>query len=140
MKECFKCHAIKPLEEFYKHSAMTDGHLNKCKVCTKADVKKHREKNIERIREYDRERGKNKGRMQRAAEVTKAWRAEDKRRSAAHSAVARAIKKGELVPQPCCRCNAPTSVAHHEDYDKQLDVMWLCQPCHKQRHKELNTP
>jgi hypothetical protein len=30
-------------------------------------------------------------------------------------------------------------LAHHEDYDRPLDVMWLCQPCHKQRHKELLT-
>jgi hypothetical protein len=28
-------------------------------------------------------------------------------------------------------------LAHHEDYDKPLEVVWLCQPCHKQRHKEI---
>jgi ribosomal protein S27AE len=42
-----------------------------------------------------------------------------------------------LERQPCVRCGATKSLAHHEDYDKPLDVMWLCQPCHKQRHKEL---
>ena len=41
MKTCFKCGACKPLVEFYKHPKMVDGHLGKCKCCTKADVKKN---------------------------------------------------------------------------------------------------
>ena len=136
-KECFKCKTIKPLEEFYKHSKMADGHVNKCKECNKNDVTSHRNKNLEKVREYDRARGKIPERIKAQVEINKAWRAEDSRRVVAHSAVSRAIREGRLDRNPCVRCGEAKSVAHHEDYDKSLEVMWLCQPCHKQRHKEL---
>lgn len=38
-KTCFKCNVTQPLDEFYKHPQMGDGHLNKCKQCTKSDNK-----------------------------------------------------------------------------------------------------
>jgi hypothetical protein len=138
-KQCFKCNAVKPLTEFYKHAGMADGYLNKCKECTKNDSSKHRSKNLEKIRAYDRERGKIPERIKANTEVNRAWRAEDKRRAIAHGKVSSAIKSGVLVRSKCERCGDEKSVAHHEDYDKPLEVMWLCQPCHKQRHKELLT-
>ena len=136
-KECFKCKTVKPLEEFYKHDMMADGYVNKCKECNKKDVTDNRNKNIDRIREYDRARSKNPQRIKAAQEVNSAWRKADKRRTKCHNAVTRAVRSGLLERQPCVRCGAEKSLAHHEDYDKPLDVMWLCQPCHKQRHKEL---
>jgi hypothetical protein len=137
MKKCFKCDAIKPLQDFYKHPQMPDGHVNKCKECNKKDVLEHRIKNIEKIREYDRIRAKLPERIKKTIAVTKAWRESDKRRSVAHSAVARAIRKGNLIPEVCSKCSNEKTVAHHEDYDQPLNVVWLCQSCHKKRHIEL---
>jgi hypothetical protein len=39
-KICFKCNIDKPLYDYYKHKQTRDGHLNKCKLCTKKDTKK----------------------------------------------------------------------------------------------------
>ncbi len=38
-KKCFKCEKVKPINSFYKHPRMGDGHLNKCIECTKKDVR-----------------------------------------------------------------------------------------------------
>ena len=38
-KTCFKCGQLKPLTEYYAHKQMADGHLNKCKSCTRLDTK-----------------------------------------------------------------------------------------------------
>ena len=117
---------------------MADGHVNKCKECNKKDVTENREKNIERVRSYDRERSKDPKRIKLNVEHNRAWRAADVRRNKAHNAVHWAIKTGKLERQPCIRCESEKSLAHHENYDKPLDVVWLCQPCHKKRHKEIN--
>jgi ribosomal protein S27AE len=136
-KECFKCNTIKPLDEFYKHSQMADGYLNKCKECNKKDSINNRNAKIDYYRAYDLKRAKEPERYKTAAAISTAWRQSDKRRTKCHNAVTRAIRSGKLIRQPCVRCGNEKSLAHHEDYDFPLDVMWLCQPCHKQRHKEL---
>ena len=43
-KVCFRCNVEKTLSDYYKHKQMADGHLNKCKDCTKKDSKKRESK------------------------------------------------------------------------------------------------
>lgn len=53
----------------------------------------------------------------------------------AHELVSKAIKSGELIRQPCEECQGVDHViAHHDDYDKPLDVRWLCEDHHKEWH------
>lgn len=55
-KICFKCGVEKELEYFYKHPQMPDGHVNKCKECNKADVRKNYADNIDDKHAYDKYR------------------------------------------------------------------------------------
>ncbi len=79
-KQCFKCKERKLISDFYKHSRMADGHFNKCKHCAKVDASTYRLGNIEKVRDYDRARGRLPERMKSSAAISSIWRAEDKRR------------------------------------------------------------
>ncbi len=48
----------------------------------------------------------------------------------------KAVKSGKIQrPTICTDCNETKPLfAHHEDYSKPLDVIWLCRPCHRKRH------
>jgi hypothetical protein len=55
-----------------------------------------------------------------------------------HGIVAKAVKSGELEkPDVCSECGVGGRIqGHHEDYDKPLEVIWLCQKCHMGKHKK----
>ena len=136
-KQCFRCHETKPLDEFYAHRLMADGHLNKCKSCTKNDVIANRAANIMHYRAYDVERNKTPKRLEKLRLNCRRFRQNNPRKYAAHTLLNNAIRAGKLNRKPCERCGAAKSHAHHEDYDKPLEVVWLCAPCHSLRHKEM---
>lgn len=141
MKKCFKCGQVKELSEFYAHSQMKDGHVNKCIECNKKDVMLHREKNIERIREYDRERGKLPHRKEMGKKVLIKYRKEHPLRNRANYRAEKAIKEGTInKPDKCEICGKEVKLlAHHKDYTLPLDVMFVCQPCHKVIHKTFKS-
>ena len=138
MKTCFKCSEAKPLTEFYRHKAMADGHLGKCKSCTKTDVSQHRADNIEKVREYDRMRATQPHRVALNVANTRRFRAENPGAMAAHNAVARALRSGDLRRWPCEICG-DKSHAHHPHYGTPLMVVWLCAAHHKAAHAVTNT-
>jgi len=48
--------------------------------------------------------------------------------------VSRAIESGKLNRQPCEKCGNVKSEAHHPDYSKPLEVVWLCKKHHCEEH------
>lgn len=145
-KLCRKCLHAKPLEEFYAHAEMRDGHLNKCKECTKADVREHRAANLGYYQNYDRQRyandnGRRTGLHHKHNEHSRAWYRRNKEKKRANTIVARAIAAGKLIrPDHCTGCGFPSDKveAHHADYSRPLDVEWLCPGCHgKTRRKPI---
>jgi len=59
-----------------------------------------------------------------------------------HSILAKAISRGQIVPRPCEECGRSGSAsdgrntveAHHDDYNKPLEIRWLCGDCHRAWH------
>jgi len=136
-KICFKCGVEKSLSDFYKHPQMKDGHLNKCKTCTKRDNNWNRLKNREHYRQYDKQRQQKEERKQKKLEYQRTYRTKNRKKGRVQGKTLRAIKKGVLIrPTKCERCFTENAIieAHHEDYDKPLDVQWLCPECHRLTH------
>lgn len=50
---------------------------------------------------------------------------------------ASAIRSGTITRLPCEVCGNPKSEAHHVDYNRPLDLTWLCSKHHKEEHKRL---
>lgn len=126
---------------------MGDGHLNKCKECTKSDVRENRKTNIERYRAYDRARSNDLKRVVARLEYSKsdvgretkkraklAYRERYPLKAQAHDSVSNAMRDGRIKKQPCEICGS-VAHAHHDDYSKPLEVRWLCIKHHVEWHK-----
>lgn len=83
--------------------------------------KAYAQKNRERINSYNREYRK---------------RPEFKKKADAYKMVQLALKFGILVrPNHCEKCGKDVfTEAHHPDYNKPLEVIWLCKQCHENEH------
>jgi len=124
LKKCFKCGLVKPIEEFYKHKETADGHLNKCKMCTKSDVRKNRRDKKEYYKEYYDNKVIN---YEVRSAYTKQYRKINSAKYKAHTILNNSKRKGLIIVKPCEICGCIERVeAHHDDYSKPLDVIWLC--------------
>jgi len=137
MKTCRECGRQLPLEEFYVHPQMADGHLNFCKDCVRSRVRQHYRDNVDEMRERARKYGSQPENVRRLVISAQRWRKAFPERYKAHTALRNALRSGAVVrPDACSRCGAVGRViGHHKDYGKPLEVDWLCQSCHVRLHK-----
>lgn len=67
------------------------------------------------------------------ARAVNEWKAKNRVRRAAQVILGNAVKYGKVSKQPCWVCGGKAE-AHHPDYDRPLDVVWLCPEHHKKAH------
>ena len=144
-KKCSYCNETKAIEDFPK------GRM--CKACksvydkqyylnnkTKIDLRANAYGQTERGREVNRKAALRHGRNGRRAELVQAYKdrlnpedlAEYRKRQRVHSQVQVALNKGTLKKSDVCMlCGSDQNIeAHHPDYGKPLEVIWMFKSCH----------
>lgn len=122
-----------------------------CKEHWREHVRKNRIAKIDYYQAFDRARGSMPHRVaarksyQKTPEgrkahrrATEAWASRFPERRAASNAASNAIRDGKLTKQACFVCGAPDVEAHHPDYSRPLDVVWLCEKHHKEIHWNMD--
>ncbi len=136
IKHCNTCGTDKPLDDFHKRAASKDGRASLCKECQRQRDQARfsdpavRHAHNERCKAYQHGEGK----LIAGAAKSRYHKKHAKKRKA-HVMVGNAIRDGKLIRKPCEVCDAVKTVAHHDDYDRPLDVRWLCERHHKEWHR-----
>lgn len=133
MKKCFKCGTEKPITDFYKHSQMHDGHLNKCKECTKKDVKVLYKSNIldPGYIEMERKRGRLK--------FHRLYKGMSKHNYKSNEKYLLKYPEKNLAKLSSAKLKRPFENAekHHWSYNKMhyKDVIWITKKEHMKIHR-----
>ena len=49
------------------------------------------------------------------------------------------LRRGRLKRLPCQECQGVPAQGHHPNYDRPLEVVWLCRECHLKEHRRLRS-
>ena len=148
-KRCLNCGEIKSLDEFYREPHR-GGTRSQCKDCMNGRGRLYHKKNreVERIklREW-REKNPEKARQESLRNLVKNREAfyerrrrtnrENPEKMVARNKLNYAVIKGRVIRQTCKECGFPNSEGHHNDYNKPLDVEWLCRRHHARHHANI---
>jgi len=128
-KVCICCGIEKELIDFYKHSQMADGHLNKCKACCIEYEKARRIYDPVAVCTIEKRKAR-----PNATNRCRSWRANNPEKYRAQNKLNNAIRDHKISrPIICDICGGGGVIhAHHTDYSRPLDVIWLCARCHAQ--------
>ena len=139
VKYCTGCAKDLPRSDFYHRS---NGKIaNRCRVCDlrRRHVQYSANRDEERCRyrqwyRANRDRVRAEQALRQKPRVdNRSYDVKEQARARLHAAVASGLV---VKPTACseCQCSTRRIEAHHEDYAKPIDVIWLCSRCHGLRH------
>ena len=164
-KICIHCGVEKELSEYHNDSRCPDGHFASCKECERNRIKKWCLDNVEHRKEYSRKyhsehkeqhalqmrkSRKNNPGSSRAVNLKYYYGHHDKaladrkkdreanhQREYCHGVIRNLLKFKKITkPNTCSLCGLPGKIdAHHPDYSKPKEYIWLCKKCHINLHK-----
>ena len=148
MKRCCRCKEEKDLKEFNKCKSAKDGLQYMCKICQKEHYQLNREKrkeyvqmNKETIKEYQKAYKKQYSQLNREKmrDYRKQYYHRNPEKQIVRNMLNNAVKSGKVhKPVFCSSCEGDKHLeAHHTDYTKPLEVLWLCRSCHVDLHRGL---
>ncbi len=135
MKVCKVCGKTKKITAFYKRSKnKADGRRNQCKECMKLYMA---ERPRERLAEIDRKRNAKPKRRADCVRYVREGRKREPQKHRARATLQYAVRTGRLYRLPCEVCGEKNTQGHHSNYEKPLDVRWLCREHHDEVHRIL---
>lgn len=142
--KCKGCGKVKLTSEFYKTGT---GWTGKCKECICKRVRENRKEKVDYYRNYDQLRNQKrkeyiKSKNKKYAKENpdkinkhqKKYQESNKLKRAAHVIFNNALRDGKVKKGLCQVCKSKEVEAHHFDYTKPLDVIWLCKEHHEKIH------
>jgi hypothetical protein len=158
--QCRVCGCRKPAAEFVKDPRRPLGRSSECHECK---AKRRREtprseREMARQRTYMHDRWEREGPALAARRRSRALSSAEPQAAMARSrertywgskkwiarqALRNAVAKGRIIKPTICdgcgTCALKPLHGHHADYDRPLDVLWLCTHCHGRMHRK-DTP
>ena len=148
VRRCSHCGEYKPTDAFIREKRFKVGFTARCRACANEYNRLYRQRPDVKVRDRLRMR-------ERIAKNREAYRERDRKRyregrcppkvlvpekERARRAVWNAQRYGRITkPKECSRCGHPTPRvrlhAHHPDYSKPLEIIWLCSECHGLEHQ-----
>ena len=133
LKKCPCCNQSKEIKRFHRCSTRCDGLAVYCKKCRSQKMKASREYH----RKYNAWRYNNDPEFRKRKIATNnKYQEYNKLKNQARWTVKNALKNKTLLKKPCMICKKNRVEAHHIDYKKPLEIIWLCSLHHKQIHRQ----
>lgn len=141
MKVCTICKEDKNISEYYPiyYKKLDKTYFqSRCKSCDKTVKEKWRSENHEAIRDQKREYRK-RTREERRIQSRNYYKKIDHKKIKARGLLNHKIRSKQIIrPELCEDCMQKTELhGHHHDYDKPLEVKWLCSSCHAKEHARI---
>lgn len=133
-KYCRICDNIKTYDEFSKNKSNTIGVSAYCSICMSKISKEYRINNPDSVKKSKQKYNKKSYNKKYHAEYRKKWLSKNKKRHEAHKIITALLRCGKIITHPCLKCGNEKVDAHHNDYSKPLEIIWLCRRHHKLIH------